>query len=140
MKEAARLTNERRRVKEAARTYQYEEDNDNVNKYEEDNFKYERSRLQTCNCKVHISGMDAHAVKEATTLDREFDSDNARKAEQEIYDEVYAYLSKGEYPLNYSKQDKNSLRKRAKNFQVRFQLQGRVYRACIMLHFILTGD
>ena len=75
---------------------------------------------------MHISGMDAHAVKEATTCDREFDSDNARKAEQEIYDKVYAYLSKVEYPHNYTKQDKNSLRKRAKNFQVKFQLQGRV--------------
>ena len=64
--------------------------------------------------------MDAHAVKEA---DKEFDdSDNARKTEQEIYDEVYAYLSKGEYPHNCTKQDKNSLRKRAKNFQVKSQL------------------
>ena len=29
--------------------------------------------------------MDAHAVEEATTYDREFDSDNAKKTEQEIY-------------------------------------------------------
>ena len=45
--------------------------------------------------------MDAHAVKKAATCDKDFDdSENARKEEQEIYDEVYAYLSKGEYPLS----------------------------------------
>ena len=31
-----------------------------------------------------------------------------------MYDEVHAYLVKGEYPCNSTKQDKNSLRKTAK--------------------------
>ena len=61
------------------------------------------------------------------------DNDNARKTEQEMYDEVYAYPSKGEYPHNYTKQAKNSLRKRAKNFQAKI-LVARYIRACIMLH------
>ena len=71
--------------------------------------------------------MEAHAVKKAASCDEEFNnSDNARKTDAEIYDEVYAYLSKGEYPHHYTKQDKNSLRKRAKSFQVKSQLGGRV--------------
>ena len=41
-----------------------------------------------------------------------------KKAEQEIYDEVDAYITNGDYPLDSSKQEKNSIRKRAKKFQV----------------------
>ena len=46
------------------------------------------------------------------------DSEDVNKTEKEIYDEVYTYLTRGEYPYNCTKQDKNSLRKKSKKFQV----------------------
>ena len=43
---------------------------------------------------------------------------NTVRNEETIYEEVHVYLSQGRYPLEATKQEKCTIRKRAKNFQL----------------------
>ena len=52
------------------------------------------------------------------SADEGHSTDPVQKGEEVIYEEVHAYLSRGCYPLEATKQEKGIIRKRSKNYQL----------------------